>query len=263
MSFLSSIRQLFTGFDSKPIGPAERAAGRPPSGNGASSFHLWWETPPGTIVELAVTVEVRTPPKVDALHFFALQASFVDKGVETGGAHVGLQWNPRFPGSRAVNWGGYDAAGSILAGTESPLTSTPDDPNTRDYPWQPQQRYRLKIGPAAPTEHAVLWPGRVTDLGSGETVIVRHLVASGRELARPVIWSEVFAACDAPSVEVRWTDLSVTTSDGIFAVPSCTTAYQRYEMGGCTNTNSTVDHNAFVQITNTPRTNAAGSTLDL
>ncbi len=263
MSFLNTFRGLFSGFRPVSIDPPARTKGLPPSRNGASSFHLWWDTPPGAITQLAVTVEIRTPPKVETLHFFAIQASFMHKGTQAGGAHLGLQWNPRFPGSRAVNWGGYDVDGNILAGTQSPLISTPDDPNTRDYEWHPQRPYRLKIGPAREKDGSWLWPGSVTDLASGLTIQVRELLTDGDELTDPVIWSEIFAGCDAPSLSVRWSDLAVTTSDGTFPVSACGTAYQRYDDGGCTNTNSTIHHNAFVQTTNADRTNPSDVMLRL
>jgi hypothetical protein len=219
--------------------------------------------PQGRITQVAATVEVRVPPRVDALHFFALQASFQRNGGAAGGAHIGLQWNPRFPRGRAANWGGYDTGGSILAGTPSPLPSTPVDPNTRDYPWEPLRRYRLQIGPAIPGDGVWEWPGVVTDLDSGAAVTIRRLVTTGDELVRPVVWSEVFAACDAPAVEVRWTDLMVTTEAGDVSIPTCTTAYQEFEAGGCTNTNSAVSSGAFVQVTNTRRDTPPGQALTL
>ena len=113
-----------------------RTHGFPPSGNGASSFHLGWRLPPGAghLVAASVTLEVLAPPAGDHLYFWALQVAFPGAGA----AHLGLQWNHRHPGFGAVNWGGYAADGSLLAGTESPLPSTPADPNTRDYPWQPR-----------------------------------------------------------------------------------------------------------------------------
>lgn len=263
MSFLSTVRTLFSGFQPVSIDPPERTDGLPPSGNGASSFHLWWNTPPGAITEMAVTVEIRVPPKVATLHFFAIQTSFVRNGAKAGGAHLGLQWNPRFPDSRAVNWGGYGEDGSILTGTQSLLASTPEDVNTRDYVWQPRQTYRLKIGPANESDGSWFWPGSVTDLASGETTHVRDLKTDGDELADPVVWSEIFSACDAPGLSVRWSDLSITTPDGTFPISVCTSAYQRFKSGGCTNTDSTVHQNAFVQTTNTERTNPSDVTLRL
>lgn len=246
-----------------PDRPDERTRGRPPSGNGASSFHLWWSVPSGRITGVAATLEVRTPPQSDALYFFAVQASFHRAGSAAGGAHLGLQWNARFPDGRAANWGGYDRDGSILAGTPSPLPSTPNDPNTRDYAWQPGRRYRLEIGPAQRSGDRWEWPGTVTDLDTGEAVTIRRLISGGDELTNPVVWSEVFAECDAPSVAVRWTDLVVTTADAATPIPTCSTAYQDYDNGGCTNTNSTVQGSAFVQTTNTVRTTPAGALLDL
>jgi hypothetical protein len=145
---------------------AERTSGYPTSGNGASSFHLWWDPAPVcSAVEVTLTVEWEPP--VDRLCFWALQASFSDGTRRTGGAHLGLQWNPRYPGWRAVNWGGYSAAGSILDGTVSPLPSAPNDRNTRNYPWEPGAAYRLRIEPAEPG----WWAGVITDPDGNRTEV--------------------------------------------------------------------------------------------
>src|SRR5207237_726844 len=129
-----------------------RTRGFPPSGNGASSFHLGWRLPPGAVhlVSASGTLEVLTPPVVDHLYFWALQVSFPGAGA----AHLGLQWNDRHPGFGAVNWGGYAADGSLLPGTESPLPSTPADPNTRDSPSKPRRPYRLRVPPVDAGERA-------------------------------------------------------------------------------------------------------------
>src|SRR4051794_17537598 len=103
-------------------------------GHGVSSFHLWWQGIDGgaPLVEVAATIEVLRQPAADRLYFWALQTSFISDRGTHGAAHIGLQWNPRHPGSKAVNWGGYaDAADvrSILDGTPSSLPSTPSDPD--------------------------------------------------------------------------------------------------------------------------------------
>ena len=42
--------------------PSERVTGDPPSGNGASSFHLWWDVPPTErLVRASVVLEVIEP----------------------------------------------------------------------------------------------------------------------------------------------------------------------------------------------------------
>lgn len=259
MGFLDGLRGLFAGLGSAP----QRTTGLPPSGNGASSFHLWWAIPPGQITEIAATLTVVRPPAIDRLYFFAIQAGFRLAGSDRGGAHLGLQWNPRFPDRLAVNWGGYDADGSILAGTASPLPSGPGDPNTRDFAWRPGRPYRLRIGPAVAEAASWLWPGSVADLERGETVVVRSLITTGDELTRPVAWTEAFAACDDPSVEIHWSDLTITTTEQTYAVPRCSTAYQAYEQGGCTNTDSTTVGDAFAQSTAVERTTPAGTVLSL
>jgi len=74
---------------------ALRVSGEPQSANGASSFHLWWEIPPGErLTEIAATLEVIEAPSIERLVFWALQVSFVEPG--GGGAHLGLQHHPTF-----------------------------------------------------------------------------------------------------------------------------------------------------------------------
>ncbi len=245
--------------------PRTRTTGMPPSPNGASSFHLWWDLPEIPLREVAVTLEITEPPKVDHLYFFALQASFMRRTEQFGGAHLGLQWNARHPENRAINWGGYDEIGAILTGTRSPLPSRPNDPNTRDYVWQPNKKYRLRIGPAQPSATGqVAWPGAVTDLDRGETVVVRELLTGGDALRSPVMWMEVFADCADPSVIIRWSDLVAMTTDGTELRPhSCRTAYQKYEDGGCTNTASAAGGGAFIQQTAAERTTPPDALLSL
>jgi hypothetical protein len=64
-----------------------------------------------------------------------------------------------------------------------------------------------------------------------------------------MVWSEVFARCDDPSVTVRWSDLHPHTS-------TIRTSYQRHEDGGCANTRSTFDPttDSWLQTTNQMRT---------
>lgn len=198
---------------------------------------------------------VLTPPTVDRLFFWALQVAF--PGV--GAAHLGLQWNHRHPGFGAVNWGGYAADGSLLSGTTSSLSSSPDDPNTRDYPWEPARPYRLAVRRAGDG----LWRGEVTDLVVDEVTAVRDLKASAPFLGHPMVWSEVFARCDDPSVTARWSDFQVVTDRGERIVPTALTVnYQSHADGGCGNTTSVLDdRGGALQVTNTERLTPQGATL--
>lgn len=239
--------------------------GDPPSANGASSFHLRWDLA-GAFSGAAVTLEVLEPPTVDRLYFWALQADFADEaGRPVGGAHLGLQWYPPHPGSTAVNWGGYDRRGSILDGTASGLPSATGNVNTRDLAWEPGRPYRLAIGraPAAATDPpgAVRWSGTVTD--DRGTVHVRDLfVPGGAAVSGVVMWSEVFARCDHPSVAVRWSRPEAGTTDGSVVAPAAVSVnYQRHADGGCANTDSSVDDVGLVQRTSCPRRCAQGAVL--
>ena len=225
-----------------------RDQGFPTSGNGASSMHLHWMGITEA-VEASVVVEVIEPPVVDSLYFWALQATFAPGST---GAHLGLQWNPRHPSSTAVNWGGYDGRGGLLEGTESTIPSTIDDPNTRSWSWLARRRYRLRIGRGRSSEW---WTGEVTDLATDETVEVRQLRGGGEFLTGLMVWSEVFASCDAPSVAVRWSDSVVVDPSGsVISPPEVRVSYQDYVRGGCTNTNTAADDSGIVQRTNTDRT---------
>jgi len=234
-----------------------RTRGFPPSGNSASSLHLGWRLPPGAghLVEAAVTLEVTQPPVVDHLYFWALQMGFPGAGA----AHLGLQWNRAFPGFGAVNWGGYAIDGSLLRGTESGLPSTPGDPNTRDYAWEPRRAFRLRVHRADDG----LWRGDVTDVQTGASTAVRELIAASPFLTDLMVWSEVFARCDDPSVTARWSDFVAVDERGErFAPVALVVNYQSYAAGGCANTTSVLDDRGGVlQITNAQRTTEGGAIL--
>ena len=207
-----------------------RTTGLPTSSNGASSMHVHWPLRAGA-TEVEVTLEVLEPPRTPHLHFWALQMSFVGPaGRRIGGAHLGLQWHPQHPGRTAVCWGGYrdDGSGRELDGDPSPLPSATGNPNTRDLTWLPRTPYRL----------------RITADGSGfvdDTFIRRLRVDGAHTLGGAVVWSEVFAPCDAPTTAVRWS--------GIGAPARLT--YQSYADGGCTNARTTPDGDgAWIQRTN-------------
>ena len=246
--------------------------GRPRSSNAASSFHLTWDLggpePGREWISVEATLEVLVPPAVPALYFWALQASFVNRGREGGAGHLGLQWHPDHPGSTAVNWGGYDATGAELRGSVAALPSALDNPNTRDLAWLAGVAYRLCIRRATDAEAAaqgapgglVAWRGEVTDLSSGTTTVVRDLWAAGSGLAAPVVWSEVFAACDDPSVVVRWHDLRVGDQAGRPTRPErVSVSYQSRAEGGCVTTDVSVDEVGLRQVTGTVRRTPPGA----
>jgi hypothetical protein len=232
---------------------AFRRRGRPTSANRASSFHLWW-TATGEHDEVSVTLEVLEPPSVDRLYFWAVQASFVDRGRRFGAGHLGLMWNPRHPGGMAVNWGGYDPGGQVLRGTESPLPSGSGNANTRDFSWAVGRPYRLRIGLGSEPGR---WAGSVTDLVTGEETVVRELLAGGVALDSPLCWSEVFADCDHPPAAVRWS-APVT---GHEAVTGARLSFQDERRGGCSNTDVFADALGLVQRTGVERRARSGQTL--
>jgi hypothetical protein len=222
-------------------------------GKGVSSFHLWWQGLEGPLplVEVAATVTVLQRPTVERLYFWALQASFLSSDAVHGAAHLGLQWNPRHPGNTAVNWGGYgdvNEVQSILRGTRSVLPSTPDDPNTRDYPWQEGTPYRLRIFRADGG-----WRGEVTDVAMGESIVVRDLHAGGDRLGGFVVWAEVFAACTDPKTVVQWSGFTASTAEGEIRRPASVRV--TFPTGGdCPNTDVVMSTGGLLQVTNVPRT---------
>jgi hypothetical protein len=244
-------------------------AGTPPSGNGASSLHLAWvvDPPPAgrTWVGAEAVLEVLVTPSVPALSFWALQASFHDRGRAAGAGHLGLQWHAGHPGATAVNWGGYRAGGGELEGSISELPSSMGNVNTRDFHWLAGVGYRLKIsrGGDAPGARCA-WRGEVTNLGSGETTLVRDLWADGSELGDAIVWSEVFARCDDPSASVRWSGLTMEDDQGgRTAASRVQVNYQSLADGGCVTTDSSVDRLGVVQATGTTRRTSQGTFLDL
>ena len=132
--------------------------------------------------------------------------------------------------------------GMELDGDESTLPSAPGNPNTRDFAWLPRTPYRLRIS----GDGDGWWEGSVTDLRTEETTVVRRLRGGGDALANPMVWSEVFARCDAPTVVVRWSDFSPRPEQ-------LRSSYQSHADGGCTNTTSRREGDAYLQITNTDR----------
>lgn len=255
-------------------GMAARTTGIPPSANGASSFHLGWRLDgrsgdrlDGRFDTAAVTLEVLDAPVVPRLYFWALQVDVDGPVGRVGGAHLGLQWHPQYPGSTAVNWGGYHAAGGELQGSESALGSTLGNPNTRDLPWAPQRPYRLRVERVEDPPHQSLpsgwsaWRGSVEDLSVGRRVVVRDLFVPGDSIVAVTMWSEVFARCDDPPVTVRWSD-PVASGAGTSVVPAALVVnYQTHADGGCANTDSSVDAIGALQRTAVPRRTRQGTHL--
>ena len=240
-----------------------RASGEAPewpsTSNGSSAWHLWWHGVEGgvPIVAASVTIEVLQQPAIDRLYFWALQATFSDGRRTYGSAHTGLQWNPRHPANRAVNWGGYGDVGdvqSVLSGSASPLPSTPDDPNTRDYRWGEAWPYRLRIARGDKG-----WRAEVTDQVSGTTTVIRELHAGGDRLVGLVMWSEVFCSCQDPTTVVRWSAMTAERVDGTAVHPA--SVGLTFPREGCPNTDSVADAMGILQVSNTPRRSSDGASL--
>lgn len=235
---------------------AGRTTGRPPSGNGASSFHLrWaWGGREPELVEVTATLTVLERPAVPRLTFWALQAGFGGPGGRRhGGGHVGLQHHPRHPGSSAANWGGYGADGRELTGSALTIPSATRNRNTADWSWVAGREYVLGVR-------------RGTDgwVGTVDGSPLRVLFAGGDHLAAISVWSEVFAHCEEPGGAVRWSDLGGRTADGTPVAPVAVVVnYQSHAEGGCSNTTAGVDDGGFVQRTATARVTPQGARLAL
>jgi hypothetical protein len=228
--------------------------------HGVSSFHLWWQEIENgePFTEASATLEILQAPSVDRLYFWAFQVSFLEGEHSTGSAHIGLQWNPKHPNNRAVNWGGYSNVAdvtSILEGTTSPLPSAPNDPNTRDFPWQENTPYRFRVSRAYDG-----WRGDVTNVSTGRVEHVRTLRASGSRLNGFVVWAEVFAGCKDPRSMARWSDFEAKTASGQVKRPA--TVRTSFPNGGdCPNTDVLVDGAGLVLLTNARRTAPSGGVL--
>ena len=203
------------------------------------------------LTEVTATIEVLVPPAVPELYFWALQAGFSGGGA----AHTGLQWFPKGAGRPAVNWGGYHATGRELDGTVSDLPSVDGNVNTRWYDWEPQRPHVLRIY-RSPDDRG--WRASI------DGTVIRDLYAPGDHLTSPVVWSEVFAACDHPSATVRWSGLRAVTASGREVEPEgVMVSYQSFADGGCDNTNIEVDDVGVLQTTNTVRVTPAGAVVPL
>ncbi len=231
---------------------------------GPTSAHLWFEgIPSGPWRSVSATLEVVTEPSAAALYFWALQASFTDaSGASFGAAHTGLQWNPRHPGGRAVNWGGYASTadvGSVLEGTRSALPGIPGDENTRNFAWRPGTGYRFTI---SRVEHG--WRSTVVDTSTGERIVIRELLVGGDRLNGFVVWMEIFAPCDAPTTVVRWSELEVADDarDTRHRVRSLRTSFPDVR-GACTNNDSRAENSGWLQLTNDRRTSSTAQTLTI
>jgi hypothetical protein len=232
----------------------QRTSGEPRSANGASSFHLIWDLPEVPILEVEATLEVVTLPVVKRLYFWALQVSFAAGPRLQGGAHLGLQWNHRYPESTAVNFGGYGPAERgtrVLEGSTSELPGPRRDPNTRQFAWELGHRYRLSIAPAPESPKGMrAWRGVVEDREAGERQVVRDLYTRGEYLHSPMVWTECFARCEHPSAVVRWSGLRAVSARGEDLRPQHVRVnYQSRADGGCDNTTVGWDELGLLQIT--------------
>jgi hypothetical protein len=196
-----------------------------------------------------VDLTVLWRPEHSRLCFWALQASFGGSQGKTGAAHTGLQWNARHPRNRAVNWGGYHTAGAVLDGTPSRLASAPGHVNTLDYEWEPGVRYRFRI---EQSPEPGWWSAFVT-APDGDPLEIRRLHGGGDRLTAPVVWSEIFAACDDPSVAVRWEDPVAFTDTGPVRPRAYRVTYGSVERGSCSNTTVLVSDGGVLQVTNVER----------
>ncbi len=240
-----------------------RTHGRPPSGNGASSFHLFWDMPVDgdPLIEVSTSFELVTEPQVNRLHFWALQANFADARGGYGGAHFGFQWHPDYPAMRAVCWGGYADAGGELSGGPTAFPSVDGNPNVCAYPWTSNQVWTWRI---RRVDDGGAWRAELDDPSTGTPVAIRDLYCRGDRLTGPMVWSEVFANCDDPTVRVRWSNFRGRTQSGAERVAMrATVNYQSYADGGCTNTDVVADGSGFVQLTNWDRQSPQGILLVL
>ena len=80
-----------------------------------------------------------------------------------------------------------------------------------------------------------------------------------------LVWSEVFARCDDPSVVARWSDFTVVDELGAQHAPTgLGVNYQAHANSGCANTVSVAGTDGGVlQVTNAERVTPQGAVLAL
>lgn len=221
-------------------------------------MHVFWGMGALPLVDVVATIVVERPPIGADLCFWALQVDFVDHTQSLGAGHFGLQHHAGYPGAAALNWGGYHRGGGELEGSISTLGSAVGNRNTSNYRWQAGVAYRYRIR-RSPERG---WRGSITDLSTGVETVARDLWIEADHLAQPMVWTECFAPCDAPSVSVVWSDLAARTTEGEVVTPTGPTVnYQSFEDGGCTNTSIERIGEDIRQATNQPRFNASGQPL--
>ena len=94
--------------------------------------------------------------------------------------------------------------------------------------------------------------------------MVRDLFAAGEWLVSPIVWSEVFAACDDPSVVVRWSGFKAVDEAGATVIPvAVAVTYQSVADGGCSNTDTVADGGGIRQVTTVARHTPHGAVLAL
>ena len=235
-------------------------------------MHLFWQMPnrvsdASPITQCSAVCEILVLPRIEKTYFWALQATFTDAdGADHGAAHLGLQYYPPHPRSRAVNWGGYPPAHEnwkrVFDGSPSPLPSDTDDANTRNFDWHELRPYRFTISLAAPSAHG--WRGTVTDLETGVETHVRDLWAGGDRLRGFVVWSEWFSPPDAPTVVARWSQCRAKAADGTVIFPTGLFVNHPND-GGHTNVGHVIERGgpdaAVQQIINTARTVPHGTVV--
>jgi hypothetical protein len=148
--------------------------------------------------------------------------------------------------------------GRVLAGSRSPLVSTPNNPNTRDYAWESGQPYRLTVRAGSEAGH---WTGSVEAFGHEQ--VIRDLFVPAEALVRPMVWSEVFARCDDPPVSATWRDPVAHTARGPMGPSAYRVSYQSEDAGGCSNTDVEWTENGIRQVTSVDRHIPAGSLVPL
>ena len=207
---------------------AARTSGAPTSANGASSMHLWW--PASTAAQrVSVDLEVLDAGATSDLRFWALQVAFVDdRGTVVGGAHLGLQRHRHAPDG-AANWGGYGPGGAHHLESRSKLRGVAGSPNTYHYGWRPGEAHRLVIEGTGDG----WWTASIVKVATGERTEIGRLHGGGSMLARPVVWSEVFARCEVEAA-ARWSAFEPAPAHVV-------ATYQSHADGGCTNTDVAVD----------------------
>lgn len=163
------------------------------------------------------------------------------------------------------------ATGDLATGPSAPRHGVPETRTSGPHAAAPPPGFtawRATITPLAAGPDAGVSANVGSPAHTAEPQVIRDLWAPGDRLVSPMVWSEVFARCDAVPVRVAWSNpTAIDERGGVHRVQSARVNYQSVADGGCSNTEVSVtaaaDGPAWLQSTSTERRTRPGTPLRL